>query len=137
MSTGTTARPEAVERIRAVIAACAQAQDDGRTEDLVALYCPDGAVEVPGAGTYAGAAALREAFAGWRPRRPQRHIVVNTVVTECDDDAAQATSDVVFVQKGESGWAVQVVGRYHDTLRRSGGAWLLRRRVMSFTTQGL
>jgi uncharacterized protein (TIGR02246 family) len=134
VSATTTSRAEAVEGIRAVIAAHAQAQDDGRTDDVVALYTPDGAVEVPGAGTYEGAAALREAFDGWRPRRPQRHVVVNTVVTDWDDDAAQATSDVVFAQRGESGWAVQVVGRYRDTLRQQDGTWLLHRRVMSFIT---
>jgi hypothetical protein len=132
MSPPPEARAEAVEGIRAVIAAHAQAQDDGRTDDLVALYGRDGAVEVPGAGTYEGADALRAVFAGWQPQRPQRHVVVNTVVTVWDDDEAQATSDVVFVQKGESGWAVQVVGRYHDTLQGQGGTWLLRRRVMSF-----
>jgi SnoaL-like domain len=53
-------------------------------------------------------------------------------VTGWDDDAAQATSDVVFLQRDKSGWAVQVVGRYHDTLRQQDGIWLLRRRVMSF-----
>jgi ketosteroid isomerase-like protein len=132
MSPAATARAEAAEGIRAVIAACAQAQDDGRTDDLVALYSPDGAVEIPGTGTYEGAAALREAFTGWRPQRPQRHVVINTVVTGWDDDAAQATSDVVFLQRDKSGWAVQVVGRYHDTLRQQDGIWRLCRRVMSF-----
>jgi hypothetical protein len=56
---------EVAEQIRALLAALAQAQDDGRTEDLVSLYAEDGVVDVPGLGTFAGADALREAFAGW------------------------------------------------------------------------
>jgi uncharacterized protein (TIGR02246 family) len=132
VSTATTTYAEVVEGIRATIAAHAHAQDDGRAEDLAALYCRDGAVEVPGMGTYEGADALREAFASWQPQAPQRHIVVNTVVTDWNDDEARATSDVVFVQRGESGWAVQVVGRYDDTFQHRDGAWLLRRRKMQF-----
>lgn len=35
--------------VRAVIGAHAQAQDAGRTDDIVALYAPDGVLEMPGA----------------------------------------------------------------------------------------
>jgi ketosteroid isomerase-like protein len=133
MTTTTATYPEVVEGIRATLAAHAQAQDDGRTDALVALYCPDGAVEVPGMGTYEGTESIREAFSGWTPQVPQRHIVVNTVVTDWNDQEASAVTDVVFVQKAESGWAVQIVGRYHDVLRPVDGKWLLYRRTMNFS----
>jgi SnoaL-like domain len=123
---------EVVEQVRATLAALAHAQDDGRTDDLVALYTADGGVEVPGVGTFKGAQTLSEAFVGWKPAKPQRHMIVNTVVTEWDDDHAKATSDVVFVQRGETGWAVQVVSRYYDTFRNHGGKWLLHWRSMQF-----
>ena len=77
----TRAYAEVVEGIRATIAAYAQALDDGRTDDVVATFCPDGVSEIAGMGTYEGHDALREAYAGWKPRRPQRHLVLNTLVT--------------------------------------------------------
>jgi hypothetical protein len=33
-------------------------------------------------------------------------------------DEEQATGDFVFVLKGDSRWAVELVGRYHDVLNR-------------------
>jgi uncharacterized protein (TIGR02246 family) len=123
---------EVAEQVRALLAALAQAQDDGRTEDLLSLYAEDGIVDVPGLGSFAGASALREAFAGWAPTVPQRHIVTNTLVTDWDADSARATSDVVFVQCGESGWAVATVARYRDTFRNADGTWTLARRSMEF-----
>jgi hypothetical protein len=120
------------EGVRATIAAYTQALDDGRTDDVVATFCPDGGCDIPGLGTYEGHAALREAYARWAPRRPQRHLVVNTLVTDWDDDEARATSDVVFLLQGDDGWAVRLVGRYHDTLHRDGDAWRFHRRTAEF-----
>ena len=104
--------------VRRAIAAYTQALDDGRTDDVVATFCADATVEIPGMGTHVGVDAIREAYAAWPPRRPQRHLVLNTLVTEWTADEAHATSDVVFLLKGKDGWAVQVVGRYADVLHR-------------------
>ncbi|MBI2706068.1 MAG: nuclear transport factor 2 family protein [Actinobacteria bacterium] len=123
---------EVVEGIRASIAAYAQALDDGRTDDVVATFCPDGVCEIPGLGTHVGHDAIRAAFAGWKPQKPQRHLVVNTLVTGGAGDEASATSDVVFIQKRASGWAVELVGRYDDVLHHHDGRWLFHRRVASF-----
>ena len=130
MST-TPTHAEVVEGIRATIAVYTQALDDGRTDDVVATYCPDGAIEIRGRGTFEGREALRRAYAGWVPERPQRHLVVNTLVTDWDDREATAVSDVVFVQQGESGWAIQLVARYHDTLHLDGGTWRFHRRTIT------
>ncbi len=120
--------------VRAAIAAYTQALDDGRTDDVVATYCPDGVCEIPGMGTHEGHDALRAAYARWAPRGPQRHLVLNTLVTGWGADEAEATSDVVFLLHGEGGWSVQLVGRYRDTLHRDrdGGAWRFHRREASF-----
>ena len=107
--------------VRRAIAAYTQALDDGRTDDVVATFCADATVEIPGMGTHVGADAIREAYAAWTPRRQQRHLVLNTLVTEWTADEAHATSDVVFLLKGKEGWAVQVVGRYDDVLHRDAG----------------
>jgi ketosteroid isomerase-like protein len=121
--------------VRRAIAAYTQALDDGRTDDVVATFCTDATVEIPGMGTHVGVDAIREAYAAWTPRRSQRHLVLNTLVTEWTADEAHATSDVVFLLKGKDGWAVQVVGRYADVLHRDGAAgdgWRFHLRRASF-----
>ena len=125
---------DVVEGIRATIATYTHTLDDGRTDDVVATFCPDGAVDIPGMGTHEGHDALRAAYARWTPRRPQRHLVVNTLVTEWSGDAAKATSDVVFLLQGDAGWSVQVVGRYEDTLHCADGTWRFHRRAAEFLT---
>ena len=79
-----------------------------------------------------GHAALAETYAGWKPTIPQRHVMANTVLTEWDDESAKATSDVIFMVKAGSGWTVQLVGRYHDTLRNVEGTWRFERRILRF-----
>jgi hypothetical protein len=129
-----TTYADVVEGIRATIASYTQALDDGRTDDIVVTFCPDGVCEIPGMGTHVGHDALREAYAKWKPRRPQRHVVVNTLVTDWNDHEANAISDVIFLLQGESGWAIQLVGRYHDTLHLDEGTWRFHRRVAKFET---
>ncbi|MGO9856057.1 MAG: nuclear transport factor 2 family protein [Acidimicrobiales bacterium] len=124
-----------VEGIRATMAAYAQALDDGRSDDVVDTFCPDGGVEIPGMGTHEGHAALREAFTKWRPRRPQRHLVVNTHVTDWNEHEARASSDVIFILKGADGWSIELVGRYHDVLHQADGAWRFHRRTAAFVTE--
>jgi hypothetical protein len=119
------------EGIRAAIAAYAQALDDGRADDVVATFCADGVADL-GFGVYEGHAALREAFAQFVPKVPQRHVVANTLVTEWSDNEAKATSDLVFMVKGDAGWSIQLVGRYDDTLRHEDGTWRFARRVVAF-----
>jgi hypothetical protein len=123
---------EVAEGVRAALATYTHALDDGRTDDLVATFCADGSCDIPGLGRHEGHAALREAYGKWTPSVPQRHLVLNTLVTEWDDHEAHATSDFVFVLKGEPGWSVQIVGRYHDVLRRDGDRWLFQRRAAEF-----
>jgi hypothetical protein len=126
---------DTVEGIRATMAAYAQALDDGRSDDVVATFCPDGAIEIPGMGTHQGHAALRAAFTKWKPRRPQRHLVINTHVTDWNENEARADSDVIFILKGEDGWSIELVGRYHDVLHQAQGTWRFHRRTAVFVTE--
>jgi hypothetical protein len=125
---------QVVEGVRATIAAYTHALDDGRTDDVVATFCADGGCDIPGMGNHTGHDALRGAYARWRPKRPARHLVVNTLVTEWNDHEASAISDVVFLMQGDSGWAIQIVGRYHDTLHRDDGTWRFHHRAAEFVT---
>jgi hypothetical protein len=122
----------AAEGVRNTIAAYTQALDDGRTDDVVATFCLDGGCDIPGLGTYSGHDELRAAYGRWAPRRPQRHLVLNTHITSASDDEATASSDVVFLLQGDDGWAVQIVGRYHDVLRREGDVWRFAHRRAEF-----
>ncbi len=126
---------EVAEGVRATIAAYTHALDDGRTDDVVATFCTDGGCDIPGLGSYDGHDALKHAYGRWKPRLPQRHLVLNTLVTDWSDDEAKATSDVVFVLLGESGWTIQLVGRYHDILHCDDGAWRFHRRTAEFVTE--
>jgi len=134
MSTRTTFA-EVAEGVRATLAAYAQALDDGRADDVVATFCPDGICEIPGMGTFEGHEAIRAAFSGWAAQQPQRHLVLNTLVTDWDDHEAKATSDVIFILQGKAGWAIQLVGRYHDTLHHDDGTWRLHHRLAEFVAQ--
>jgi hypothetical protein len=126
-------RAEVAEGVRTAIARYTQALDDGRTDDVVATFCPEGMCDIPGLGRHQGQAALRQAYGKWEPRQPQRHLVLNTLVTDWDEGEARATSDFVFLLKGEAGWAVQLVGRYHDVLHRDGGVWRFHSRTAEFS----
>jgi ketosteroid isomerase-like protein len=136
---GTASFADVAEGVRATIARYTQALDDGRTDDIVATYCPDGTFDMPGTGTFTGHDALRETYENWKPRRPQRHLVVNTLVTEWSDDEATAVSDVVLVLErksepgsGSAGWAVSFVARYTDVLHHDDEhGWRFVRRTVS------
>ncbi|MFE2491303.1 nuclear transport factor 2 family protein [Streptomyces mirabilis] len=120
--------------VHAAIAAYAQALDAGRVDDLTDLFWPDGVAEIASVGTYEGQEAIREGYAAFAPTRPQLHLTANTVVTSWTEDEATAVSNLAFFQRGDAGWAVQLVGRYDDTLSRRDGAWRFQRRVTTFVS---
>ena len=130
MGEATTSYAEVVEGIRATIARYTHALDDGRVEDVVATYCSDGVFDFPGTGTFEGHDALRETYTAWAPRRPQRHLVLNTHVDEWSAEEATSLSDVVMILEGKSGWSIQFVARYRDVFHHRDGAWLIHRRTV-------
>jgi 3-phenylpropionate/cinnamic acid dioxygenase small subunit len=127
-----TSRAETAEAVRAAIASYAQALDDGRTDDVVATFCPDGEVDIPGLGAHRGHDEIRAAFAAVEPKSPQRHLVLNTLITSWGDDEVRAVSDLVFLAKQDNRWSVAMVGRYHDTLHRDGETWRFHQRRAEF-----
>jgi hypothetical protein len=123
------------EGVRAALASYTQALDDGRTDDVVATFCVDGVVEIPGMGTHRGHDALRLAYTKWTPRQPQRHLILNTLIAEGGQGEVTAISDVVFLLGDGSSWDVKLVGRYHDTLRFEDEAWRFSHRAAEFVTE--
>lgn len=129
----TTTQAEVTAGIQATMGHYARALDEGRTDDVVALFTPDGTAEIVGMGTFQGQDAIRGAYAALAPTQPQLHLVANTVLTAWDEDEATAISSFVFLQRGESGWATPVTGRYDDTFRKSDeDGWLIRSRTTTF-----
>lgn len=118
--------------MRAAIAAYTMAVDDGRPADVVATFCPDGRVDLPGVGAFTGHAAIHAAFSGMRRHSSLKHVVVNTHVTECDGEWAKAISDLIVLRKGSSGWAVQLVGRYFDVFHHGDDGWRFHARKLEF-----
>lgn len=126
---------DVAEGVSDVLAAYAHALDDGRAADVVATFTPDGVIDLPGMGTHSGAEELLAAYTAWAPRRPQRHLVLNTHVREWSDTEASATSDVVFLLLTKDGWSTQLVGRYHDKLvAGDDGQWRFKHRTAEFVT---
>ena len=62
-------------------------------------------------------------------------LVVNTLVTDWNEHEATAISDVIFLLLGDTGWAIQIVGRYQDTLHNDDGTWRFHRRAAEFVTE--
>ena len=118
--------------MRAAIAAYNHAVDDGRTDDVVATYCPDGSCDIQLLGAHEGHEALRAAYTEVEPQVPQRPLVLNTLLTEWSADEAHAVSDFVFLTRGQSGWKVRLIGRYRDTLHRTDAGWRFHRREAHF-----
>ncbi|MFJ8927547.1 nuclear transport factor 2 family protein [Streptomyces sp. NPDC102364] len=121
-----------VAQTQSAIAAYAHALDAGELDGIADLFWPDAVAEIAGVGVFEGLDAIRQAYAGFAPTGPQLHMVANTVVTWTDGREATAVSDLAFLRREADGWAVQLVGRYDDTLLRRGDEWRFARRVTTF-----
>jgi hypothetical protein len=122
-----------VAGVRAVIAAYAQAVDDGRHGDIAALFCADGSVDLPAAGVVVGRDAVHALFRGGPPPSLSRHVVTGTHVTRWSAGHAVAISDLVIVGRaGAAPWGFRSVGRYFDLLHRRDGGWRFHSRTLRF-----
>ena len=83
----------------------------------------DGVCDIPGMGTHESHDALREALRGLDPRRPQRHLVLNTLDHLEQRRGRGGERMRSSSREGEGPGSIQLVGRYQDTLHRDGGTW--------------
>jgi SnoaL-like protein len=121
--------------VRAVIAAYAQAIDDGRHHDIAAMFCADGLVDLPATDVVTGREALLALFGGGgKSPGLSRHLVTGTHVTRWSAHHAVAISDLVIAGRaGGASWGFQTVGRYFDLLHCQEGRWLFHARTLRFT----
>lgn len=126
-----TTREDVTAGVLNTIATYVHALDQGRTDDLVALFADDAVVDIMGQGVMEGRDAIHAGYLLTVPTGPQLHMIVNVRVTPSADDEATAVSDLALLKRGESGWGVQLTGRYQDTLRLCDGSWLFSRKVLT------
>ena len=113
------------EAIRAVIFRHAQCLDDGRFDDLPALYTEDAELATA-AKSWTGARVIVKVLTKAQPpERRGKHCCVNTVIDVHDDGTTVAATDYVFIGPDKT---VSAFGRYVDTMLEVDGAWLIRQR---------
>lgn len=116
---------DVAEGVRATLARYTLALDDGDTNGVINTFDPAGSFELAGSITV-GHDQLRVMYDRWVPRSPQRHMVVNTLVTDWSDTTASSRSDVILVTAPRAkpdadpltplAWSIGFVARYHDAL---------------------
>jgi hypothetical protein len=121
------------ESIRELAAAYAHAADGGRFDAMVALFTPDGSLQVDDREPLVGPEAIR-GFAGGTQQSVRttanttrgyiRHNVTShTITIDGPDTAHGAAYFFVVTERGPDHW-----GRYRDTYVRRDGHWLFATR---------
>jgi len=102
--------------------------DDGRAEDWVATFVPDGTFESTALGVHTGIEALRAFAAGYIAAFTGRHCTSDHVV-EVDGDEARSRCYLILVNNA-SAPIVSTTAVYDDVLRRTPDGWrFVHRRV--------
>lgn len=121
------------EAIRRQLARFIQLRDDKRFGEWAALFEPAG-VFTYGTKVLVGREAIRADVEELLRHDRGKHLCTNSVIDVAGERAA-VVSDVVKLRvvddpDGPSRYEVQVMGRYHDELVRTGGEWLFARRAV-------
>jgi 3-phenylpropionate/cinnamic acid dioxygenase small subunit len=107
--------------IRELAARYNHAIDDGRAEDWVATFVPDGTFESTALGTHTGTDALRSFAASYIAAFTGRHCTSDYVV-DVDGDDARSRCYLILVNNAEAP-IVSTTAVYDDVLRRTSDGW--------------
>jgi 3-phenylpropionate/cinnamic acid dioxygenase small subunit len=122
---------EEKEAIRELLAEYCFRLDDGRFEDMAALFAENGTWDTAfGAAT--GRAAIAELARNIRaqaaePRPRGIHLVTNIAIA-LDGDSARVRSNWTVVQNSPEGPTIGSGGAYYDELVKEGAEWRFRHR---------
>jgi 3-phenylpropionate/cinnamic acid dioxygenase small subunit len=126
--------PTAVEdkdAIRELLAEYCFRLDDGRFDEMAALFTEDGTWDTA-FGKAVGRAAIAELARNLRERagaaRPRAVHLVTNIVIALDGERAQARSNWMVMQNGPDGPKIGSGGAYLDDVAKAGSGWLLRYR---------
>lgn len=132
MSEPVPSLESAEESIRRVVATYVHRVDSGRIDDVVALFLPDGVLEIAGQARHEGHAAIRAMFArgvqhlAASEARPRiRHHLTSHLI-EFDDDLSARSSCYWLAVVGDGG--IDHWGRYVDRLESHDDAWWIAHR---------
>jgi len=123
--------------IRNLVARLAQLADMGDLNEYVSLFTEDASWEMPGAPRRGHA----DIMAGAQDRRSSgttgpgsntRHVISTLSVQGDGSDEATSDSYWLFYGNTTTAPAVQLMGHYHDTMRRTADGWKLARRQIAF-----
>jgi uncharacterized protein (TIGR02246 family) len=112
----------------------AHALDDGRLDEVLAMFTADGVFQAAVGGRMEGRDAIYAYFASqrtapeWVPYRGGQHLVTNIIVTPTATDRVTAVSDFILAVPDEAGARVLFLGRYVDDIVRQDGEWLFAER---------
>ena len=122
---------EEKEAIREVLAEYCFSLDDGRYDDMAALFTEDGTWDTA-FGTAKGraeiAALARDIRARAGENRPRAIHLVTNIVMALDGDRATVRSNWTVVQNSPTGPKIGSGGGYADQMAKEGGRWLFRYR---------
>ena len=126
--------PTAVEEkdaIRELLAEYCYRLDDGRFEEMAALFAEEGIWETAfGAAT--GRAAIADLARNIRARagetRPRGIHLVTNIAIALDGDSARVRSNWTVVQNSPEGPKIGSGGAYYDDLVKEAGQWRFRHR---------
>ena len=109
----------------------------GSVDEYAALFTEDAVQLMPGAPRTGredirAGSAERRAAGGVGPGSNSRHMISTTVVEFSGPDEALCDSYFTYVVDTHETPRVQLVGYYHDTLRRADEGWLMARREITF-----
>ncbi|HEV3109048.1 MAG TPA: nuclear transport factor 2 family protein [Candidatus Binataceae bacterium] len=114
------------EKVRELFARFCHSIDEGRYEEWVGTFTPDGVFDSPVAGRHAGREGLlkftRELTASEMGKARQRHLVTNLIMSlEPDRGTALCNLTVYVTRDGVT--SLLLVGGYNTQLRKVGGEW--------------
>jgi hypothetical protein len=131
---GTTA--QAIEdqfAIRELVARYNYAIDEGRAEEWVATFVPDGTFESSALGKHTGREALLMFAKGYIEAFPGRHCTSDFVI-EINGDEARSRCYLIAVNNGTTPPSILATAVYEDVLRRTGDGWrFVHRKVVPDT----
>jgi uncharacterized protein (TIGR02246 family) len=122
---------EEKDAIREVLAEYCFQLDDGRFDEMAALFTEDGTWETA-FGKATGRQAIAELARSLRkpaaePRPRSVHLVTNIVIA-LDGDRATVRSNWMVMQNGAEGPRIGSGGAYYDEMVKENARWLLRYR---------
>ncbi len=121
MGTDAMQRIEDQLAIRELVARYNYAIDEGRAEEWVATFVPDGTFESTALGTHTGAEALLTFARGYIAAFSGRHCTSDFVV-EVDGDEARSRCYLIAVNNAAAP-IISTTAVYEDVLRRTPDGW--------------